>query len=109
MILNFVEEDVYPIEGEVPAVDGDTLNITCIFLDASTVGSSAAAAYLGEEDVTATLMPSGSIVETDNTVTLKPITALTGENTYTVNVTTTLDSSDVRTKKILLNVANKKI
>ena len=108
MRLNFEENEMWPSEArerDIVAIAGETLNITCVFLEASSVASGSALVYLSNEDVTATVMPSGSVSYVDNAMTLKPITALTGGSDYIVVLTATLDGSDVKSKKIKLVVA----
>lgn len=105
MNRSFTDDENVPIEGDVAAVAGSTLYITCVFLDADTCSSTSATVWVGNENVTATLMPSGTVTETDNTATLKPITAMTGGYTYTVEVTTTLDGVGVTVKKFNIVVS----
>jgi hypothetical protein len=107
MKINYAENEVWPLEGDITAVAGASLYITCTFLDASAIaaGATCAKVYLGNEDVTAAKMAGAdSHVVSDNSVTLKVISSLVAGNDYVVAVTVTLDGSDIVVKKFKIAV-----
>jgi hypothetical protein len=96
MQLTFAQKELSANESPLKIAEGTTLSFSCVFWD--NVGSTSAKVYRDGEDVTSTIMPSGSVTEAANVATLKPATAWSGGFTYVVVVTTTI-AGDVWTKR----------
>ena len=99
--ITFTEEDAWAVEGApsnpLRLIEGSTVTLACEFWGAVT--SPSAAVYRNRQNVTSTVMPSGSHSASGAVATLKPLTALLGGSRYVIAVTGTV-SGDVWVKKI---------
>ena len=78
------------IIGEVEQGEREAVSYSIVFDDYSTVTLANVYVYRGSTDVTSTVMPSGAHSTSNNVVTLKPLTALTGGDTYIIDITVTV-------------------
>lgn len=102
--LTATQEDAFVLNSPKTLVEGEGITYSITYLNATTCSSPSAIVYRnGNNDVTSTVMPSGSHSATGNVVTLKPITGLVGNATYIIAVTATVDGN-TRVKKIKLIV-----
>lgn len=99
--ITFTEEEAFAVEGQpsnpLRLIEGSTVTLACTFWGAVT--SPNAAVYRNRQNVTSTVMPTGSHIASGSVATLKPLTALVGGARYVIAVTGTV-SSDVWVKKI---------
>lgn len=84
-------KSAFLVESPIYQGAGATVPYTVTFPWATTAASPVATVYMNEADVTSTVMPSGSATASGNTITLKPLTALTGGETYIVAIAATID------------------
>lgn len=101
MNITFKQYDIYALESPKAVVEGATINIVATFWGTPTNVS--AKVYKNKNDVTSTVMPSGSVTISGVTAALKPLTALAGGNNYVVAVTGTV-GGEVHVKKMRLIV-----
>lgn len=100
--LTAVRNDIWLNESPVTVVAGATRTYTVTYEGASSVSSPSAIAYKDGTDVSATVFPSGSITASGTTVTMKPLTALSGGEVYVIAITATVDgNTDVRKLKVI--------
>lgn len=76
---------------KVSQVEGTSRTWAVDFRGYTTVAVSSVTVYLNETDVTSTAMPAGSHAVNGTIITLKPLTALIGGETYVVRVLATCD------------------
>jgi len=106
MILNANERDPMLVESPVALVAGVTTTIAIRYWGTPSAGSVTIKRILpdGESaDLSATLFPAGTITYGSSTMTLKPMTALTGGYTYILRPYATV-GGDVTVKKCYFNV-----
>lgn len=105
MNVNFVQEDVYSPDASpsnpLRLIEGSTVTLACTYW--GTVTSPSVLVYRNRQDVTSTVMPSGSHTVSGAVATLKPLTGLVGGSRYVVSVTGTV-GGDVWVKKIECSV-----
>lgn len=89
MILTVDIDGTWAIESPIVRAEGITETFTLRVLGSGTLSSVSAKVYKKKKDVTATVMPSGSVSVVTNSVALKPITGLVGNSKYVVDVTLT--------------------
>ena len=99
--ITFTEDQVFAVQSRIDAVEGSTVTLACTFWGAVT--SPGATVYRNRQDVTSTVMPSGSHSASGSVATLKPLTALVGGARYIIAVTGTV-SGDVWIKKVMIVV-----
>lgn len=100
-MLNVDVDKVWANESPLERAEGITETFTLRVLGGGTVSSPSAKVYKKKKDVTATVMPSGTTTASVDTVTLKPITALSGNSKYVIDVTATVNS-DVKVYKFMI-------
>jgi len=92
-------------EQEVDMAEGEIITFAVIFQGAVVVSGPGATVYKNGEDVTSSVMPSGSHLVSGNVVTLKPINAIAGDGgqKYVVAIAATVDgNSEIR--KVQVNI-----
>ena len=73
----------------------ETKTISIQYDDYSTVTVSAVYVFRNNTDVTSTVMPSGSHSVSNNVLTMKPITAINGGDTYLIDISVTVPGGDI--------------
>ena len=102
--LNATEKAAFVLESPLTVVEGESITYSVTYLGITTCSSPTALVYRnGSNDVTSTVMPSGSHSAAGNVVTLKPATGMVGNANYVIAVTCTADGN-TRVKKIKLIV-----
>jgi hypothetical protein len=85
------KESLFLEESPIYQGAGATVPYSVTFPFATTVAAGTIAVYKNGADVTSTVMPSGSHSASGNVLTLKPLTALTGGETYLISIAATVD------------------
>ena len=85
------DDYVWASPRKVSQVEGATRTWAVDFRGYTSVAVSSVTVYLEGEDVTSTAMPSGAHAVNGTIITLKPLTALKGKETYIVRVLATCD------------------
>ena len=102
--------EVWVDEKEVDMVEGETITFAVEFKGAVSVSGPGATVYRSGTDVTSTVMPSGSHTASSNVVTLKPLTAQSGDGgqEYVVAVSATVDgNSEIRKFQVNIHKVSK--
>jgi hypothetical protein len=89
---------------EIIKVEGETPKLNVELTDVGLVSSPSCKVYQGEDDVTTTVMPTGSATVSGNTITSPAMTALESGEVYVVATQYTLDGS-IGIKKTQIRVA----
>ena len=86
-------KSLFILDSPIYQGENATVPYSITFPWATTVGSSpTVVVYKNGTDVTSTAMPSGSHSASGKTLTLKPLTALLGGETYIIDILATIDS-----------------
>ena len=83
------------VESPIEMVEGETITYSIEWLGTSSLSSPTATVKFNSQDVTSTVMPSGSHSVSSNIQTLKPITAATAHvrGSYIVTIQCTVDGN----------------
>lgn len=105
--LNVLTNTIYAHESPLFLVAGESRTLQLTYQGVTTCATPSVVAYKNGADVSSTVMPAGSHTASTNTVTLKPLTALTAGETYVLAVTATCDG-DTRVVKVVVHVLDPK-
>lgn len=97
MNITFVEPQVFAVQGDIPAVAGESIPFACTFWDTAT--SPAVIAYVNRQLATSTIFPTNSPTASGKVVTLSLATGFTGGTRCEICVSATVGGG-VRTRKI---------
>ena len=96
-----MSNEIFVVESPLTVVAGETLTLSLTWLGATSVSAPGATVYHNGTDETSTIMPSGSHSASGNVQTLKPITAMTGGETYVIAASATVDGN-TEIRKVLV-------
>ena len=98
------------VESPIDMIEGEIITYTVTWEDAISLSSPTAIVYRRAEDITSTVMASGSHSVSGNVQTLKPITAIAGDggSIYVVDIQVVVDGLNTEIRKLLINILKDK-